>query len=195
MIQALLSAGDIEPGASMVREHLVDYGTSPRKKTVLGYRDFIDLSEKSENRYELIDGVVYQLASPCFSHQKILGDLYLEFRQYFKDKPTCGPFLSPCDIELIRRLKITQKQTTEVDINVVQPDLMVPCNYEEDVNAKDKYKGIPSLVVEIVSPTTRSNDRIRKLGLYMESGMQECWHVDPKNHTICVYPFLRSFPS
>ena len=78
MTQPLLNAGDIELGASMVREHLVDYGTSSRKKTVLGYRDFIDLSEKSENRYELIDGVVYQLASPCFSHKKNVADLYLE---------------------------------------------------------------------------------------------------------------------
>lgn len=64
------------------------------------------------------------------------------------------------------------------------------CDDEKDVNAKDKYTGIPSLVVEILSPTNRSNDRVRKLGLYMESGMQECWHVDPKNHTIIVFSFL-----
>ncbi|NBK22105.1 MAG: type II toxin-antitoxin system Phd/YefM family antitoxin [Spirochaetia bacterium] len=190
VFQAVLSAGDNELDASLVREHLVDYGTNPRKENELGYRDFIDLTEKSDNRYELIDGVVYQLSSPSFSHQKILGDLYLEFRQYFQDKPTCGPFLTPFDIELIRRLKVNQKQVTEDDINVVQPDLMVLCDYEKDVNAKDKYKGIPTLVVEILSPTNRSNDRIRKLGLYMESGIQECWHVDPKNHTITVYSFF-----
>lgn len=190
VIQALLSAGFNELDASLVRENLVDYVTRPRKESMIGYRDFIDLTEKSDNRYELIDGIVYQLASPSFSHQKILGDLYLEFRQYYQDKPTCCPFLAPFDIELIRRLKISQKQTTEDDINVVQPDLMVLCDYEKEVNAKDKYKGIPTLVVEILTSSNRGNDRIRKLGLYMESGILECWHVDPKNHTITVYAFL-----
>jgi len=188
--QAVLITGSSNVDSALVLEHAVGYGTSPRKDDALGYRDFIDLTENSDKRYELIDGVVYQLASPGFSHQSILGDLYLEFSQYFQDKPACGPFLSPFDIELIRRLKVTQKQTTENDINVVQPDLMVLCDFEKDVNTKDRYKGIPTLVVEILSPSNRTNDRIRKLGLYMESGIQECWHVDPKNNMVTVYSFI-----
>ncbi|HAF86674.1 MAG TPA: prevent-host-death protein [Sphaerochaeta sp.] len=188
--QAVLSAGGSEPGSSLVLEHVVDYGPSPRRNSLLGYRDFIDLTEKSDNRYELIDGVVYQLASPGFSHQRILGDLYIAFWQYFQDKPGCGPFLSPFDIELIRRLQVDHRKPTEDDINVVQPDLIVLCDYEKDISTKDRYKGIPTLVVEILSPTNRGNDRIRKLGLYMESGIRECWHVDPKNTSITVYSFL-----
>lgn len=53
---------------------------------------------------------------------------------------------------------------------------MVLCDYEKDANAKDRYTGIPSLVVEILSPTNRSNGRVRKLGLYRESGIQE-WGI------------------
>ncbi|MBI9093360.1 MAG: type II toxin-antitoxin system Phd/YefM family antitoxin [Sphaerochaeta sp.] len=188
--QAILSAGGSKPGSSLVQEHVVDYATSPRKDSLLGYRDFIDLTEKSDNRYELIDGVVYQLALPGFSHQRILGDLYIEFWQYFQDKPSCGPFLAPFDIELIRRPLVDYRKPTADDINVVQPDLIVLCDYEKDISAKDTYKGIPLLVVEILSPTNRSNDRIRKLGLYMESGIRECWHVDPKNTSVTVYSFL-----
>lgn len=185
--QAVLSTN---VDSASVLEHAIGYGTSPRKDDALGYRDFIDLTENSDNRYELIDGVVYQLASPSFSHQSILGDLYLEFRQYFQDKPGCAPFLAPFDIELIRRLQVAQRKTTEDDINVVQPDLIVLCDYEKDINANDKYKGLPTLVVEILSPSTRTNDRVRKLGLYMESGVKECWHVDQKNQTISVYSFI-----
>ena len=185
--QAVLSTN---VDSALVLEHAIGYGTSPRKDDALGYRDFIDLTEHSDNRYELIDGVVYQLSSPNFSHQKVLGDLHVEFRQYFQDKPDCAPFLAPFDIELIRRLQVARRESTEDDINVVQPDLIVLCDYEKDINAKDRYKGIPTLVVEILSPSTRTNDRGRKLGLYMESGIQECWHVDLTNQTLSVYSFV-----
>jgi len=174
----------------MMWESVVEYGTSPRKDQLLSYQDFMDLTEKSDNRYELIDGVVYQLASPAFSHQRILGSLYIEFWRYFQEKPACGPFLAPFDIELIRRLQVGLRKPTDDDINVVQPDLIVLCDYVKDINAKDRYKGIPTLVVEILSPSNRTNDRVRKLGLYMESGIAECWHVDPKNHTVTVYSFV-----
>lgn len=85
---------------------------------------------------------------------------------------------------------VAQRKMTEDDINVVQPDLIVLCDYEKDIDAKDTYKGLPTLVVEILSPSTRTNDRVRKLGLYMESGVRECWHVDQKNQTISVYYFI-----
>jgi Uma2 family endonuclease len=97
--------------------------------------------------------------------------------------------MAPFDIELIRRFQILEGCETEDDINVVQPDLMVLCDYEKDVNEYDQYKGTPTIVVEILSPSTRTNDRFRKLSLYMESGIQECWQVDPKNQTITVYAF------
>ena len=188
--QAVLSAGGDGAQASMAWESVVEYGTNPRKDNLMGYQDFMDLTEHSDNRYELIDGVVYQLASPAFSHQRILGVLHIEFWRYFQEKPACGPFLAPFDIELIRRLQVGLRKPTEDDINVVQPDLIVLCDYMKDINAKDKYKGIPTLVVEILSPSNRTNDRVRKLGLYLESGIAECWHVDPKNRTVSVYSFV-----
>ncbi len=35
--------------------------------------EFSKLTASSDNRYELIDGQIYQLASPSFEHQRILG--------------------------------------------------------------------------------------------------------------------------
>jgi prevent-host-death family protein len=187
--QAVLSAAGLASEVPVVRETMPEYGTNPRKRRLTGYREFMELTEHSDNRYELIDGIVYQLASPGFSHQKTLGALHIEFHRYFQDKVSCAAFMAPFDIELIRRFQIPEGSDTEDDINVVQPDLMVLCDYEKDVNEKDRYKGTPTLVVEILSPSTRTNDRSRKLSLYVESGIQECWHVDPKNRTITVYAF------
>jgi Uma2 family endonuclease len=81
------------------------------------------------------------------------------------------------------------REATEDDISIVQPDLLVICDYLKDINEKDKYKGTPSLTIEILSPSTRSKDRLKKLDLYMESGVGEGWLVDPQNETVEVYVF------
>jgi Uma2 family endonuclease len=170
-------------------EPIVEYGTSPRKEGYVTYQQFLDMTENSENRYELIDGEVYLLASPSFTHQKVLGELYMNFRSYFDSHESCDPFVAPFDIDLIRQPIKQLRDVTEDDINVVQPDVIVLCDYEKDINDKDRYKGTPKLVVEILSPSTRGKDRIKKLGLYMESGVSECWIIDPMNKSVMIYFF------
>lgn len=170
-------------------EPFPDYGTSPRKEGWVTYRQFMEMTEKSDARYELIDGEVYLLASPSFTHQRILGDLYLPFRSYFKNHRGCDAFMAPFDVELMRKRIKLFREVTEDDISIVQPDLIVICDYMKDINEKDRYKGTPALAIEILSPSTRSKDLLKKLDLYMESGIDECWVVDPENQTIWVYAF------
>jgi prevent-host-death family protein len=62
--EAVLSAASVAREDPMVRETMPEYGTNPKKRRLTGYREFIELTEHSDNRYELIDGIVYQLASP-----------------------------------------------------------------------------------------------------------------------------------
>ena len=52
--------------------------------------------------------------------------------------------------------------------NVVQPDLLISCDYSEQRDERDGYTVTPSLVIEILSPQTRSRDQVRKLNVYME---------------------------
>ncbi len=172
-------------------EPFPSYGTSPKKKPdyYVTYQQFMEMTEESENRYELIDGEVFMLASPSFTHQRVLKDLNNVFQYFFKNHDKCDAFLAPLDIELIRQQIKLLREETEDDINIVQPDLMVLCDYMKDINEKDKYMGTPSLVVEILSPSTASKDRIRKLGLYMDSGVCECWIVDPKGKKVMIYAF------
>ena len=173
-------------------EPIAGYGTSPpkgRRENWVTYQEFLELTEKSEKRYELIDGVLYLMASPGFTHQQILGRLHIIFNDSFRDHGECKPFLSPFDIDLIRDSVRRERPVDEDDINVVQPDLIVLCDWEKDINEKDRYKGTPALAVEILSPSSRSKDRIRKLDLYMDGGIGEFWLVDPEQRRIEVYTF------
>jgi Uma2 family endonuclease len=46
---------------------------------------------------------------------------------------------------------------------------------------------VPSLVVEILSPSTARRDRTEKLEIYAENGVEEYWVIDPRRREITVY--------
>jgi Uma2 family endonuclease len=116
------------------------------------------------------------LASPSYTHQHIITQLFGELYNYFKDKE-CEPYVAPFNIHL-------EKSNTK---NIVQPDLFVMCDKENIRD--DKYYGIPTLIIEVISPSTRNNDLIKKLNLYVNSGVKEYVIVDPKNKNIIHWNF------
>ncbi len=175
-LSAFEDAGEAMVDYGHIREQAQIYEASPRKAS---YEEFLELTGNSEERYEYIDGEIYLLASPKVVHQKILGELHFIFYNWFQGKK-CRPVFAPFDITLRRNAE---------NINVVQPDLMVICDLEENLNEKDYYMGIPALVVEIVSENTRSKDFIKKLDLYMSTGVKEYWIVNPLNREVSVYLF------
>jgi prevent-host-death family protein len=160
----------------MIRERAEAYEVTPRK---VSYEEFLAISENSEERYEYIDGEIYLLASPKMIHQKVLGDLYFILYNWFQGK-NCRPMLAPFDITLKR---------SQENINVVQPDLMVICDLEEKLNEKGYYMVVPALVVEIISESTRGKDFVKKLDLYMSTGITEYWIVNPLNREVSVFLF------
>ena len=143
----------------------------------VSYEEFLKIIRESENRYEYIDGQIYLLASPKFKHQKIVMDLAVIFSSWFQNKG-CQPLSSPFDVTLYK----------EDEPNVVQPDLMVICD-QENIADDDTYQGTPSLVVEVLSESTRSKDIIKKMDLYMQSGVEEYWIVNPFSEEVNIYNF------
>lgn len=162
-----------DPYPDGVREGAAEYQTSGGWVT---YEEFLELTEASEQRFELIDGVLYNLASPSYKHQHIIAQLLFSFLNWFKGKP-CTALTSPFDITLHK---------AENNICVVQPDVIVICD-TDNRDKKDRYKGVPVLVVEVLSPSTRSKDLIKKLDLYKQCGVKEYWIIDPMNDQIIVY--------
>ncbi|WP_342447736.1 type II toxin-antitoxin system prevent-host-death family antitoxin [Lentibacillus salicampi] len=140
------------PDTESVREEQPEYRSSGDWVT---YAEFLELTETSEQRFELIDGVIYNPASPSYKHQHAVGELYAAFHNWFKGK-SCEPLTSPFDVTFVKE---------ENNINVVQPDILVICD-KDHLDEKGKYKGAPTLVVEVLSPSTRSKDMLTKLDLY-----------------------------
>lgn len=143
----------------------------------VSYEEFLKIVRESENRYEYIDGVIYLLGTPKVKHQKIVMKISNEFSSWFESKK-CFPLIAPLDVTLYKEGKP----------NIVQPDLLVICD-QENIEEDDTYMGTPTLVVEVLAEQTRSKDMIKKLDLYMRSGVEEYWIVNPFSEEINVYWF------
>jgi Uma2 family endonuclease len=138
------------------------------------------IAEKSEHRLEYLNGEIYQMASPAVSHQKAVGNIYFLFKLALKGN-SCDVFVSPFDVHFWK------KDIKNPD--VLQPDVFIACDTEDNINDKDRYMGIPSLVVEVLSPSTRSRDILYKMNTYMTSGVKEYWVVDPTDKKVIVYVY------
>jgi Uma2 family endonuclease len=118
---------------------------------------------------ELIDGIVFNMASPSTAHQRLLGNLYFRIRTYINEKGgSCEAFLAPFAV-FIRN----------DDMNYVEPDISVVCDPDK-INDKGCH-GAPDWIIEIVSPGNPIHDYVRKLHLYESAGVREYWIVNPSD--------------
>lgn len=147
----------------------------PRFSNV-SYEQYVALRQSSDERLEYIDGVVYMTPSPSIQHQLVSSNLHTQFGMYLKGKQ-CKVFAAPTDIELVNE-KFPERK-------VVIPDLSVIC--EEKGFTETKYVGVPTLIVEILSPSNQAHDLVTKFNLYMAYGVKEYWIVNPMKQAVTVY--------
>jgi Uma2 family endonuclease len=140
------------------------------------FMKFNALPENDYRRFELIDGYVIEMDRPTSNHQLISVHITAELHNYLKDKPCC----------VFHRLGTHLfKQNIENCINVYEPDIIVGCDRTK--MTEKGYTGIPLFVVEVISPSTKTNDYILKRKNYMEYGVKEFWIVDMFSESVIVY--------
>lgn len=126
-------------------------------------------------RAELIDGEMFMLATPATIHQRLLVELCFEIKSYIrKNKGNCEFLPAPFSVYIKKDNR-----------NYVEPDISVICH--GDRLDEKGCQGAPDWVIEIVSPSSRKMDYVRKPLLYQEAGVQEYWIIDPKQETVTIY--------
>jgi Uma2 family endonuclease len=145
------------------------------KQNLLTLGEFYKLREGTEQLLEYIDGVVFMSPSPSTRHQRISGRLHAQLFNLMDNE--CEVFHAPFDIQL-------QKENSE-DMAVVVPDLSVIC--DKTGLTEQNYIGVPTMIIEIISPSNQSHDLVFKLNLYLKFGVKEYWIVNPLLNTIQVY--------
>jgi len=104
----------------------------------------------SEIRHEYVDGEVFAMAGAGEAHNLIAGNIFAKLRGLVRGGP-CRVYIS--DMKL--RVKTWKAY--------YYPDVMVTC---DPTDSEANYKERPSLVVEVLSPSTERTDRREKMLAY-----------------------------
>lgn len=144
--------------------------------------DYYNLPE--EHRYELIDGVLYNMSTPIIAHQLIAGYIHSKFLVHITSKKgECIPMVSPMGVQLDCD-----------DKTMVEPDVLIVCDRDK-LNKRCVY-GAPDFVLEVLSPSTKKKDMFIKLNKYMNAGVREYWMIDPEQKKVMIYNFEKEdYPS
>ena len=128
-------------------------------------------------RAELIDGQLYDMAPPSWTHQKIVSGLVWKLRDYVeRNGRPCQVVSSPVAVNLDAN-----------DETWVEPDVIVVCDPTKV--SERGCEGAPDLVIEVVSPSSISRDYFIKAGKYRQAGVREYWIVDPATQKTTVYRY------
>jgi len=136
---------------------------APELKRKLDYSD-LQVTPDDGRRYELVRGDLFVTPSPTPLHQRVSKRLQVLLMEYFEGRSVGEVFDAPIDLIL-----------TNQDVFV--PDLLVVAD-PSHVSERG-IEGAPLLVVEILSPSTRKQDRGLKAQRYAELGVLHYWIVDP----------------
>ena len=142
-------------------------GNTARKIAPYTYQEYLE--NHGDERFEIIDGTVYDMSpSPSVKHQRLVLNFGEVVNRHFRGK-ACTPFIAPMDVVLD-------------DINVVEPDVFIVCDKNKITDAN--IKGAPDLIIEVLSPSTGVKDRREKKHLYQQHGVREYIIVNPLEESV-----------
>ncbi|MFP4378517.1 MAG: Uma2 family endonuclease [Spirochaetales bacterium] len=136
----------------------------------LTYQDYCQLPDDG-NRHEIIDGVHFMSPAPSTRHQSASRHIQFSLYRQIEENGRGSVFNAPSDLELS-------------PTDVIQPDIIVVLSENRSIILPSRIRGVPDLVVEILSPSTSERDQGVKRSLYEQHGVPEYWVVDADEEVI-----------
>ena len=142
------------------------------------YEDYRRLPDDGR-RYEIIQGTLFVTGAPDYDHQFVVHKLHRLLGNPVEENGwglvLGAPFevLLPCGIA-----------------TPVQPDILFFRSGNGPESGDASFAGVPDLIVEVLSPSTRRRDEGIKLESYEEAGVPEYWLVDSRGRTVLVYTLV-----
>jgi Uma2 family endonuclease len=142
-------------------------------RALLTYSDYAALPDDGR-RYELHHGELSVTPAPGTRHQRAIVFLITLLNEHVRSRGLGEVFVAPTDCILS-------------NVTVVQPDVLYVATDRLAIISERGIEGAPTLVVEVLSPSTAHLDRGRKMKLYAEHGVPYYWIVDPESRSVEAY--------
>lgn len=143
------------------------------QRIVLTYRDYEALPADGR-RYQILDGELFVTAAPVPLHQRTVGNLYARLRRHVEEQGIGEMFISPIAVIL-------------AETTIVEPDLVYLDIDRAPFVTGRGIAGPPTLVIEVLSPSTMAVDRGAKMQLYARYGVPYYWIADAEARCLEAY--------
>jgi Uma2 family endonuclease len=134
------------------------------------WKDFIELDE--DDPRELLDGRLVEIEVPTWGHDRIVT-VVIAVLETWAWSSNAGDVVSSA-----YKVRIEDRRGTMPDIQF----------YRRGNPAAGQEAGLehghPDLAIEVISPSSRSKDSVRKLYDYASIGIPEYWLIDPEARTL-----------
>ncbi len=144
--------------------------TTPSSSTKWDYASYAAIPD-DRLRHEIIDGEHFMNPAPNLYHQTVSRRIQFQLYTAIELSELGQVFDAPVDVQFS-------------DHDIVQPDLVIVCKDRRHILTPIKIKGVPDLMIEILSPSNPDHDRKRKRTLYERNQVPEYWIVDPEEHSV-----------
>jgi Uma2 family endonuclease len=124
-----------------------------RPKTFLTPEEYLEIERQAEYKSEYCQGGMFAMAGASFTHNLLVGNILFGIRQGLGSRP-CS--VLPGDMRV--RVSPTGLYT--------YPDVVVACGQPQFPDEQKDTLLNPSLLVEVLSPSTEAYDRGRKFDHY-----------------------------
>ncbi|MBM4442782.1 MAG: Uma2 family endonuclease [Candidatus Rokubacteria bacterium] len=142
-------------------------------KAPLTFADYVTLPDDGR-RYEIHDGELSVTPAPGRTHQRVVLRLAMALDAHVTAHALGEVNIAPFDVVLS-------------DPTTVQPDILFVAVDRSAAFSDRGFEGAPTLVVEVLSPSTAHIDRHIKRQLYVRHAVPYYWIVDPEARTIDVH--------
>ena len=123
---------------------------------------------------QVINNQFYMSPSPTFDHFSIAREIFRQLDSFVIENNLGEAIYAPVDVYLGNK-------------NAVQPDVFFLSHANRDFIKKDGVYGAPDLIVEVLSPSNRNADLIKKKVVYEEFGVKEYFIINPDDKSVLCY--------
>ena len=145
------------------------------KYNFISPKEYLEMERASDEKHEYFDGHIYLMSDASLKHVKVATYLVGKLFGFLEGKE--------CSV-LSENIRVT----TPSNDSYIYPDVLIVCGKEELEDDQFDTLLNPSVVFEILSPSTRSIDKGRKMMYYKEiPSLKEYFMVDTDSRLVhCV---------
>lgn len=143
------------------------------RRPTFRWHDFVALPE--DDRRELVDGRLEELEMPTKWHEFIVAFLIRTIGTWAEKKGGLVVLGSGY------RLRVSDRRGAMPDVQVLTEEAY------DAAGANGLEHGRPELVIEVLLPSSRAHDGLRKLDWYASLGVPEFWLVDAETRSVVCH--------